>query len=162
MKFKDSDSSGGGSFVRIKDGENVVGIFQGDPVEYRQHFSQAERKSYVCPESECPRCAAGEKSSFRFRLNFLVAEGNSFTPKILEQGWTVYEALRELNKEYPLEKTLIKFSRKGTDMNDTQYFILPSSQGLNEEKLAAIKRIELLDLTPGGKKHADDFDKAPF
>lgn len=164
MQFPGKDSGNGGTFVRLKDGDSVVGIFQGAPLDYRQHWSQAEGKGYVCPETkECPRCAKGEKSGFRFRLNMVISENGVYVAKIFEQGWTVYKSLDQLNKEYPLDKTVVKITRSGSDKSDTTYSIIPVRDQPSPEKLAEIARIELLNLSPEKPSHSDKFDEdVPF
>jgi hypothetical protein len=143
MKFRDS-SKPAGSFLKLKAGESVRGIFQGEPYEFKQHW--VNNKSVLC-NNECELCKEGLKPSFRFRLNFLIKENASYTMKIFEQGWMVYEALKALHEgDYDLSKHLMKITRNGTG-TDTTYSIVPVPNGnLTTEQLETISKIPLLEL----------------
>lgn len=145
MKFKTKieDSR---NYLRLKDGESVFGVFRGDLFEYKLHW--AENRSVVCSESsQCELCQTGNKAKFRFRVNFLEKEGNTFIAKIFEQGWAVYDALRTMNEtDYDLEKYAMKISRKGFGLN-TAYSILPVPNGMvREETEKKLMAIQLNDL----------------
>ena len=143
MKFleKSEDSK---DFIRLKSDETIVGLFRGDIYDFRQHWTNG--KSEVCIGEGCQYCAEKKKPAFRFRINLILNEGGKYIPKIFEQGWTVYDALRELHKEYDLEHTLVKITRKGTSMNDTSYTIIPAKAQLTAEQKKAVEKVELLPL----------------
>lgn len=144
MKFRDPDdlpSSGGKNFVKLKDGEHIHGIFMGDIYEFFNVWENGKGKAV--PEGT-------PNASFRFRINFVVKEGAAYVPKVFEQGVTVYKQLAELNDVYPLEKTLMRITRKGSSISDTTYTVMPMPQPVTPETLAVLKTLELNDLT--GKK----------
>lgn len=147
MKFRESVGGDSKDFLKLKDGESATGVLVGDPFELKNHWTGS--KSERCTQDEnCEHCNAGKKPTFRFRLNFIVKEGENYVAKILEQGWKTYEALRELNVEYALEKHLIKISRKGSGLNDTVYSVIPVKDGsLSEAKLETISKVKLHDLS---------------
>lgn len=150
MRFKEaSGAMDSKNYVRIKDKESVKGIFSGEPYEFRKHW--VSNKSVICSEdNHCSHCLTGLKSSFAFRVNFIINDNGSYVSKIFEQGWTVYESLRNLNLEYPLEQHIVKISRSGSGPTDTTYSILPVPNGIvtNEIK-EKINMVKLQDL-----KHA--------
>lgn len=149
MKFDEKIESEGKAFVKLKDGETIRGVLRGNPFSFRQHWT--DNRSLLCPGNEvCDLCKQGKKSSFRFRLNFVVKEGETYSPKIFEQGYTVYDYLRDLNEEYDLENTPVKITRKGEGKN-TSYVILPEPKPLTKEAAAAIAKVELLELAPGAR-----------
>ena len=149
MKFKDLTSSGGKNFLRMKPGDEIRGVFRGDPVDFRQHWKQGESRGYVCPGREtCDRCKAGEKSAFRFRINFVVKENAVYVAKVFEQGKASYEALKALHQDYNLEANTMKIRRVGSG-TDTTYSILPVPKGeVSEEFLKAMETLKLNALSP--------------
>ncbi len=146
MKFRPKKTEDTRNFLKLKDGESLTGVFRGDLFEYRLHW--ADNHGSVCPGKDtCTLCATGNKAKFRFRVNFLVKEGSSYVAKIMEQGWTVYELLREMNEtDYDLEKYVMKITRRGEKL-DTTYSIIPAPNGaLSEETEAKLKLVPLNDL----------------
>lgn len=163
MKFrdeKDMPQTGGASYVKLKDGEKIHGIFRGDLHEFYAVWKDGK-------PTEVPEGTPG--AGFRFRINFVVKEGSVYVPKVFEQGVTVYKALAELNGIYPLEKTLVQISRRGNSINDTEYTIMPLPQPVSEATLHHLETLELNDLTGGKKKSGhpanvphDNFGGAPM
>lgn len=137
----------GKNYLKLKDKEVVRGIFRGDPYLFRTHwFAQ---KSVVCTSEQCSHCKNGEKSSFRFRINFIIKENDVFVPKIWEQGWTVYMQLKSLHEsDYDLEETTMKVSRRGSGKDDTTYTVLPLPNGrVGAETEAKLSTIPLHNLS---------------
>lgn len=162
MKFRDLTNAATKSLLRMKSGEAVKGIFRGDPTDYRQHWSN--NRSYLCTGRDtCELCKAGEKSSFRFRINFVVNENGAYVAKVFEQGKAVYEALKTLHAEYGLDKNQMKITRIGSG-TDTQYTILPVANGAltaeQEKAISAVKLIPLTDSQP--QEPAEEEEDLPF
>jgi hypothetical protein len=137
MKFKDSSTgSPVKNFLKLKSGESATGVFRGDPVDFKNHWLQAEKRSVLCKgKDECEHCKAGDKPKFRFRLNFVVNENGAFVAKIFEQGWTVYEALKAIHEGgYDLTKHKMKVTRHGSG-TDTSYNIIPVPNGALPKEL---------------------------
>lgn len=134
------------NYLRLKDKETVKGVFQGEPYEFRTHWNG--RQSDLCTENtKCPHCAAGLKSKFRFRINFVMKEGEAYVAKIFEQGWTVYNTLKELSNEYDLENYIVKITRSGSSINDTNYSIVPMASGaVLPQTKSLISKVELINL----------------
>jgi hypothetical protein len=146
MKFKSVNFNGNKNYLKLSDGESVKGVFRGDPYDFRQHWGQG--RSVLCQDDSCERCAAGETSSFRFRINFVVNENGVYTAKIFEQGATVYGQLKLLHEsDYDLEKMVVTISRHGSNKNNTIYNILPVKNGeIKNGTLKIISQIKLHDL----------------
>lgn len=150
MKFEAKQNQLSRHFISLKDGEEVVGVFQGDPHVHYNHWDNAAKRSLICIGEGCAVCAGGDKKKFRFRLNMVVKGSTSLEAKILEGGWKLYNALSEINSEFPLENGYTKVKRTGKTMNDTVYTVLPSTKlSLSEESKKAIAEVELLPLDPG-------------
>jgi hypothetical protein len=149
MQFREK-SEGGKNFVKLKGGESVTGLFIGELYEFRQHWSEG-RGSQLCSGDKCEACKAGQKPSFRFRLNFIVKEGENYVPKVFEQGWTVYEQLRGLHDEYDLTKTVVKVARQGDGKNDTTYTVLPAKVQPSADVIAKLQKLPLLPLEHGAQ-----------
>lgn len=169
MKFPDADGPmDGKNYLKLKDKESVRGVFRGNPYLFRTHW--VDKKSSVCTGAEtCVSCQKNVKSTFRFRVNFIVKENETYTPKIWEQGWTVYTQLKNLNEtDYDLEKTIVRVTRTGSGMNDTTYTVLPLPNGVVDQaldqKLTALKLHELnVFQSPNEKTHpTEEAQDAPF
>lgn len=163
MKFE-AIANNSKHFVSLKDGEEVIGVFLGEPYVFRTHWG--EGRSTVCKGDDCDKCSAGSEGKFRFRLNMAVkGEG----VKIYEGGAKVYRALSELNEEYPLEDGFVKIKRTGSTKNDTQYNVLPAlKEKLTDQVRAALNKMELLPLDPadpfwgaGNETHKEE-ESVPF
>lgn len=163
MKFDYEDSKGSSmgkdDYVKLKDGDSVKGVFVGAPVFWHQIWQPGGRPTIV------PRFTKG--ASFRFRINLVVAEGGAYVAKVLEQGKTVWDTLKSLNDEYPLENYTMKVTRKGSGKEDTTYSVLPAAggelTGEQKAKIAAVKLHDLkapsIDTTQDGAAKATDLHK---
>jgi len=149
---KPEGSGGGVKYLKFKDGDSHVGVFRGEPQDYRAHWVG---KSYVtCPEDKsCLHCADGP-ASFRFEVNFVVKENGALVSKVWGQGRTVYESLSALQKSgYDLEKTFVTFvrvSRKGSTKDDTSYSVVPlpgPQQTPTADQLGELDKVDLHDLS---------------
>ena len=150
MKFK-AKSEDTRNFIKLKSGESVTGVFRGDPYEFRIHWLTDESRATLCSQKkDCELCKI-KKSSFRFRVNFIVPEGNLFVAKVLEQGWISFQALMKLQESgYDLEKQIIQISRQGSGLSTT-YSIIPSPKGIvtpqQQKALEGVKLNELGHIT---------------
>lgn len=146
MKFKAASAMDSKNYLRLKDKDTVKGIFQGEPYEFKTHWNG--KQSELCSEdSVCPHCAVGLKAKFRFRINFVMKEGDAYVAKIFEQGWTVYNTLKDLSTEYDLENYIVKIGRSGSGINDTVYSIVPVPSGaVLPQTKAILQKVELMDL----------------
>jgi hypothetical protein len=146
-------SSGIGKHIlKVEDGKSVAGNFRGAMVKFYQHWPNG--RSVLCPGREsCQLCASPDekvsKATGRFRVNFLVRDGNApLVAKVFEGGRRVYEQLVQLNKDIPLEKAWVRISRIGTKTN-TQWTIavIPGTGGIvNESEAKQIVSVPLHDL----------------
>lgn len=109
------DATTVGNYLKLKDGESVVGIFRGETYSFRIKWENGKSSHVLDPNPA---------NHNRWKLNFVMKEGNAFVAKLWEFGVTVYDQLAEINSEYDLDKTKVKISRRGTG-TDTQYSILP-------------------------------------
>lgn len=155
MKFRDSHDlpeTGGKNYLKLKDGEKVSGICAGDLYEFFAVWKNGK-------PIEVPEGSPG--AGFRFRICIIVKEGAVYVPKVFEQGVSVYKKLSELNEIYPLERTLIQISRKGSSIQDTEYSIMPLPQTVSQATLDHLKTLELPDLT-GKKQSGGAQNQAPW
>jgi hypothetical protein len=138
MKFDKDPKTDGGAFIKLKDGETVMGILRGDVKDF-----------YVVWESGKPTEVpeGTPKARFRFRINLVtIGADGALEPKILEQGPMLYKALKELSADYELDKTVIKIKRSGSGMNDTEYSVIPLPKAPSEKTMKALETLELLSL----------------
>jgi hypothetical protein len=160
MQFNATPSVGGSkNYLKLKDGEQVVGVFRGNPHEF--YVLWKEGKAEPVPEGT-------KGASFRFRINFITKENEMFVAKIFEQGATVYNQLKELHEEHGLSETVVVIRRSGTEKKTT-YNIMPS--GKTKWSPALAKQVEAIELHKlnessneenifGGGDHPDD--EIPF
>lgn len=145
MKFDQTPKGGSGEstkFIRLKDGQSVKGVLRGDIHTFYQKWEAG--KTIPCSEDD-------EKASFRFRVNMVVSENGSFSPKILEMGSTVYKALKDLSESgWDLEKQAIEIKRKGSGLSDTEYttMVLPNGR-VSPEMEQQLSGVQLHNLTRG-------------
>lgn len=152
MRFKDAANESATErlpFLKIKDGEEVTGVFKGLLYEFYQVWATKEAYPWDTPRAERP-----QEASFRFRINFITKEGASYVAKVMEQGSVIYNALRDLNEEYPLDTTVVKIKRTGSTKDDTRYSILPVSpkNQPTEKGWAVINQAPLIKLEHGDVK----------
>lgn len=133
MSFKPRNT--GGSFekdpniIRLKDGQSVVGVIRGEPVEFFKAFNP------------------GDKPGFRFKVNFIVKLDGTYKAQVLEQGGKVHDAIAALVTEgWDLSTRFIKVSRTGTDKNSTKYSVVISPKEIPAEELSVINKVTLLPL----------------
>lgn len=146
MNFKDLSAGSTKNLLKIEPGEAVRGVLSGEPVDFRQHW--IGNRSVVCTGYEsCEHCANGEKSSFRFKINFIINENGSYLAKTLQGGRGLYEQLRALSKDYELDKHAIKITRTGSG-KDSKYGVVPVPNGmLSEEQLSKLSQVKLNELS---------------
>lgn len=128
------EANSGGSFIKLKDGDEVVGVFRGEPHTFYQEF-----KSKI----EYPYKVAG--ASFKFRVNFVVKEKDGYVAKILQGGATLAEQISACREEYGLD-CAYKIKRKGSGKEDTVYSVLYKSE-LAPQAKKEIDQVELKKLT---------------
>lgn len=122
--------------IRLKDGQSVIGVLRGDPIEFESSFK-------------------GGPAKFRFKVEIVIMNGSTApdTASVLEGGWKLYRQLIELQDAgWSLEKSFVKVSRVGSGINDTAYSATclptpPSSGALAQ--IARVPRIDLEGSTPG-------------
>lgn len=154
MQFKDYGSSlkddGGnsGSFLKFRDGESKRLILRGEIHDFYKKWVSG--KGIECAPDE--RGAAR-----RFKVNAILEENGELVAKVWEFGITIYDQLRGINEEYPLETTKIKVTREGSTKDNTSYTVLPlvsEKDQLSPKHLEKINSIHLheLDRKPSEKK----------
>jgi hypothetical protein len=133
----------------MADGDKAVGVFRGEINRFYQHWQGG--RSVQCPGRDtCQLCASEDenvrRATGRFRVNFLTSDdgGKTFQAFIFEGGKRVYDQLKAINEDAPLEKMKVKISKIGKG-KDTQTSIQPlaGAAGLideaTEKKLREVK-----------------------
>jgi hypothetical protein len=127
MNFPDWGTGIGKHLLKLNDGQSVLGIFRGMPERFYQHWKGG--RSIICQGPEkCSLCRSkdpdDQKASGRFRINVLIQENGQWVAKVFENGRDVFNALKAINEDCPLERIRVRISRNGTGKN-TQYSIMP-------------------------------------
>jgi hypothetical protein len=117
MKFNkvQEEFKGPSKFLKIPDGQSVNGVFRGEIHTFYNKWVNGKGQE-VGPDEP------GAKP--RFKLNFVTYENGAFIAKIFEFPQTVYNQLADIHEVYPLDKTKVQITRRGTG-TDTVYMILP-------------------------------------
>lgn len=150
MSWEDMDSARQNApsiFIRLKDGDSVEGVFRGDPHTFFFRFGD---------KSEHPDFVEG--STWRFRINLFVREGDEIKPKIFEGGARLRDMILD-HKDLCGLDCWFKIMRKGSGMNDTRYMMI-KTRDVETAELEEMSKIELLDLHR--KKVDTSFDPDEF
>lgn len=160
----------GGVFLKLKDGDKIRGVFMGNPDILKIHWPKGENSSLCTGKDQCALCKSGDKSKFRFRINFVTKVDEVWVAKVWEQGYGIYLDLKEMHEnDYPLNSTLVTLHREGED-KDTRYRIMPvkDNGGLKPANFATLAKIPLNKLTEeptedaGAKQPTFTEDDIPF
>lgn len=138
--------AGSANFLKIKDKESIRGVFVGDMHHY--HMKWQSGKSVLCDEKDAD-------GKIRFKCNFVYhdAASDQLVTKIWEFPYSVFEQLKAINEDYPLEKTKVKITRNGTGQ-DTSYMILPlvgEKDKLTQNQIDGINNMPMHDLKKKGE-----------
>ncbi len=155
MNFTKTPAEGSdGNFLKLEPGGIALGVFRGDPKEFYVLWPKGGKPV------PCEPGTAGSK--FRFQLNFVTKKDGKHTPVIWEQGAVVYNQLKELHKDYPLNKTIVKVTRHGSG-TDTTYSVLPIPKGseVTPELEATLSALKLNDLSSEAKPEETFAPAAP-
>ncbi len=147
MKFieeKSGSNFDSKDFAKIEDGKSMVGLLAGDPYLFKSHWNG--KGSQVCT-ADCEMCKSGNKPTSRFRVNFIVKEGEAYVAKILEQGYNFGLMLEDFKERNDVRNTIIEIFRKGKGLHDTRYRVEARKDiPLTPSRLEAIKSVSLKDL----------------
>jgi len=145
-KAKEESGGGGGLFVKLKDGDEVEGVFMGEPHTFYQVFgSKTEHDNWV------------DGSSFKFKIPFVVKENGVYVAKIFQGSKTTAGILLDVKDEYGTD-CLYKIKRKGSTKEDTKYSILFKGN-LSVAELESVKKIELPSLKPKTDGSSSQYDE---
>lgn len=152
MQFREFSSNkteeGGPSpFLKMKDGDVVRGVVVGDIQETYKKWING--KGIECAPDE-------PGAGLRFKVNLITDENGGLVAKIWEFGILIYNQLKDINDEYPLETTKVKISRQGSTKDNTSYTILPlvtAKDKLTDKQLEKIKAIDLHKLVASKPKN---------
>ena len=130
------ETNGSGIFLTLKDGDEVMGVFRGQPKTFYSIFTDKTHKEYD---------TRVEGSSFRFKVNVVIKNAlDEFEAKIWTAGSKVRDALLAVRQEYGLD-VMYKIKRTGSGKDDTVYSIL-FKKNLSKDELAEVEKIALQPL----------------
>ena len=138
MFSDDFKKSEGGMFIKLEDGESVVGAFAGNVLEFYNNFKL--RSQYSLDDPNIP---AG--SSKRFKVNFVsAADDGTLIPRILEGSKTTAKAIEKIVEKYGVDY-FVEITRNGTGKTTT-YSVLPE-RPLTEDEKKAVQAVKLTTLS---------------
>jgi len=131
---------GGGKTLTLESGQEVLGVFRGEPVVFYSYFNEQTKSSVAKSE---PFVVNGKAAQQRFKVNFVTKEGNDYVAKIFSGSATVGNLLADAEEEYGLD-TLFKIKRDGTGTK-TKYNIMYKAK-LTDDQLKQVNAVQLNDL----------------
>lgn len=146
-----------GLFVSLKnDGDQVAGIFLGDPYVREQVWNGSQYEDFD------PEKHKGEKPRLSFVLNFYVPEEKEL--KIIQGGVKWFDQVKKVRNKYGLDKWVFEITRDGAKGDpQTTYTILPD-QEIPDNWKPSIQQLELHDLAKvcgGSHKKSSKGNEAP-
>lgn len=140
---------GAKAYVSLKDGEEITGVFRGNPYTYYRHWTGTN--GVECTRKlmgTCDLCETSEKkAAYRFKMNFITSVDGKYVAKVFEGGGDLYDELANLHKKFNLAVNPVEITRRGTGTS-TRYTILPLVNApLTNEMQMQIEAVPLLKLT---------------
>lgn len=134
------------NFLKLRDKEEVTGIFQGETYIFKRHWTG--NQGVECTGDGCVVCSKDERyPAFRFRINFITTIDGKWVAKIFEGGGELYDLLTNLDRKFDLSKTVVEITRMGLGQN-TKYNILPLvNKAITPEMAQRLKEVDLLALS---------------
>jgi len=140
-EMADKYASTGGMFVKLQDGDKIVGAFCGEPKMRRVVWTGSGYEDFDPGNPNHNDLRPG----IRAKLNFYVPSEASM--KIIEGGGVWFETLLKVRAKYGLENWLFEVERHGTG-TDTKYTIMPEEK-ISDELKKEIAQTDLLELDSG-------------
>jgi hypothetical protein len=144
FKTKAKQSSGGSEkFLKLKDGESVIGVFRGEIYEF--HMKWVNNKS-------TPASLDDPEAKTRFRANIIVPVNGKPVAKIFEFAYPVFEQMANIDKKLKekkrggITKVKVDISRMG-EGTSTKYMLMVDDAPVN---MNAIDQVELHILNKDG------------
>lgn len=157
MKFtkRETGTSSGSQqnlFLKLKDGESVVGVLRGSVYEFRSKWVAG--KSIIVDKQD-------PEGRSRFRVNIVVQEDGHLLVKIWEFGIGVNNKLADIasllaDVDRDITQTKIKIERRGTEMATEYHITTLAKEPLTKAQLENIAAIKLNLLEHQEKKRDDD------
>jgi hypothetical protein len=136
MLFSDEAKAGGGSFVKLDDGEKIVGVFRSPSLAFKSNFRLKTEYKMGLP-------LYPEGTVTRVKINFLVNEKGTWVPKVFAGTSKTAAAIDGVVAKFGLDYAY-EIQRDGKDK--PVYRVLPE-RALTPEEIAIINEVKLLDLT---------------
>lgn len=134
-------------YVKLGEGEKIVGVFAGEPLEFMNNFKA--KAQYPIGQSSYP-----EGTGRRFKINFLVPAQDKFIPLVFEgsskTAIVIETVVSKFGKDY-----LYEITRTGSGTKTT-YSVLPE-RSLKPEELEAVKGVTLVPLTIKSSDASDTY-----
>ena len=150
-KLKDM-KSGGGQIIKLEPGQEVTGVFCGEPVTFFAYFDEAKKRSTMKNE---PFAIDGMQAKERFRANFVTkGDDGKLVAKVFEGSAAVGRTLADYEVEYDFPNTWFKIKREGSGKN-TKYNILYREK-VTDAHRKLIDDVELFKFSQNGEISLDD------
>lgn len=161
LKFPEFESTGSSkSFIKIGDGNHVIGMFKGTFETFYQKYEDSKYK--IVPKSD-------PSGTFRFSVNFITKENGNFVAKIFQGSWHNLKDINDLQAVdgHDLEKIYVRISQTGERKNKRLTFAPYTKQAPDFEKIAKVELQDPKPRTPTninykGPETADAFDDSPM
>lgn len=136
--FSDEMKKSPSMFVKLEDGEKVLGVFYGPPLEYKNNYKL--KTDYPMGMPSYP-----EGTSNRFKVNFLVPVGDgTFVAKVLNGSGKLASSIESVTGKYG-QTYIYEITRLG-EGTKTTYSVLPE-RALTDDEKSKLPTTKLNELT---------------
>jgi hypothetical protein len=158
MMLPEWSNSSSKDTLKLGDGESVVGVFRGMPTRFYQHW-QNNRSIRCIGRGSCPMCQSENEdvryAAGRFRMNFAMKRDKNSPWEVLifENGRKVYSQLEAINRDSPIERTVVRITKTGKGKQSSiMVQVVAGDKGIVtpelDKQLAALKLLPLEDQEP--------------
>jgi len=152
-----------GVIIKLKDKQEIEGIFIGDPVMDRKHFVNG--KPQICIGEGCVLCANEQPLNTRWYINFLAKGNTGYTMRVMGLSSTIFNRLNVMRTKIKtrFDRTLFSIQREGVG-TDTDYILTPQGLAPDIEGFVDLPENNIISVLKGSSKgkNKDEDDNFPF
>lgn len=144
-----------GLIIKLKDKQEIEGVFCGEPVMDRKHFF--DNKPTECIGlPHCVLCQNGQKPSVSWFINFAARTKDGYTMRIMRFSTTKFNQLNIMRNKLKaaFATQLFSITREGIEM-DTDYIIMPLGEAPGLDLIKGLELNDIVEFTEKAMKRDD-------
>lgn len=146
---RDKVYDGPSNYLKLKDGESVIGILRGEMHSFRMKWEGGQSIKLDEPD---------KSRHNRWKVNIAIEEGSDLVVKVFEYGVDLYDQfadIQDASKSKDITRFKIRISRRGTAMN-TKYMAIPVvDDPISPSLRGKLEQVKLVILDNEKKKTED-------